>query len=334
MLRVSRYIQTIDSHTMGEPTRIVTGGTPRLAGKTMMEKKRNIESRLDWLRKLLMNEPRGHKDMFGAIMLDPCEEDCDLGVIFMDSGGYLNMCGHGAIGTVTTAINLGMIEPKPIVRLDTPAGVIECRVKIVDGIAKQVSFTNVPAFVFQTEIPVEVPELGTIYVDVAFGGSFFAIVDASNLGLRLIPEEQQKLASLGMAIRDAANRQIKVAHPLKPEINKIDLIEFSLLVDYSSDIIYRNAVVFGNGQIDRSPCGTGTCAKMAVLHHKEKLKIGQNFYHQSIIDSTFTGQLIQKTNVGNHSAVIPEIKGSAYITGMSQFVIEEDDPYREGFLVV
>ncbi|MEW9668129.1 proline racemase family protein [Ammoniphilus sp. 3BR4] len=332
MIQFSHYIQTVDSHTMGEPTRIVTGGAPRILGQNMMEKKIYMETRLDWLRKLLMNEPRGHKDMFGAILTDPCKEDCDLGVIFMDSKGYLNMCGHGTIGTVTTAINLGIVEPKPQIRVDTPAGVIECRVEMDKHSVKQVTFTNVPSFVFKQDAKIAVEGIGTVTLDIAYGGSIFGIVDARQFNLRLVTEEQQKLVSLGMAIRKAANEQLYYEHPYLPEINKIDLIEFSL-PSVKPGVHYRNVVVFGNGQLDRSPCGTGTCAKMAVLHQKGKLSIGEHFVHESMIESSFIGRCLSVKNVGEYSGVIPEISGSAWVTGMHQFIIEKEDPFHEGFLV-
>ncbi|WP_289140423.1 proline racemase family protein [uncultured Brevibacillus sp.] len=333
MIQLSHYIQTVDSHTMGEPTRIVTGGAPRIFGKTMMDKKRDMETRLDWLRKLLMNEPRGHRDMFGAILTDPCDDECDLGVIFMDSKGYLNMCGHGTIGTVTTAINLGIIPAKPTVKLDTPAGIITCRVEMDNHSVKRVAFTNVPSFVFHQGVQIEVKEIGTVSMQVAFGGSIFGIVDAQPLGLKLEREEQQTIISLGMAIKEAANEQLLFEHPLLPEINSIDLIEFSL-PSLHQGIDYRNAVVFGSGQLDRSPCGTGTCAKMAVLHNTGKLDIGQSFFHESVINSTFEGRILGTVKVGPHSGIIPEIIGSAWITGMHQFVIEKADPFHEGFIMV
>jgi proline racemase len=332
MISFSQYIHTVDSHTMGEPTRIVTGGAPRIIGKSMMEKKIYMESNLDWLRKLLMNEPRGHKDMFGAILTEPCNDNCDLGIIFMDSKGYLNMCGHGTIGTVTTAINLGIVPPKPVLKIDTPAGVVECKVLMDGHSVKQVTFRNVPSFVLQEQATVQVEEIGPVAIDLAFGGSIFGIVDAGRFGFRLVQEEQQKLISIGMAIKEAANKQIKVRHPLLEQINSIDLIEFSL-PSAKPGVDYRNVVVFGNGQIDRSPCGTGTCAKMSLLYKQGKLGVGERFVHESIIDSSFVGTIVDTTYVQDYQAIVPEITGSAWITGMHQFIIEKEDPYREGFLV-
>jgi proline racemase len=332
MISFSQYIQTIDSHTMGQPTRIITGGTPRIQGSTMMEKKEYLQRNLDWMRKLLMTEPRGHKDMFGAIITDPCLPECDLGVIFMDGNGYLNMCGHGTIGTVTTALNIGIIELKNSIKIDTPAGMVECSVEVSNKKVETVTFTNVPVFVFAENVKVFVEDVGNVLLDVAFGGSIFGIVNAERFGLKLVSEEQQQLIALGNKIKKAANEQLKFIHPLIPEISSIDLIEFSLKSD-KKDVDYRNTVIFGNGQIDRSPCGTGTCAKMALLHSQGKLKINQNFIHESIIDSHFTGRVIGSSRVGTYHAIIPQITGSAWITGMHQFIIENEDPYYEGFLL-
>lgn len=174
-----------------------------------------MEQKLDWLRKLLINEPRGHKDMFGAVITDPCIEECDIGIIFMDSSGYLNMCGHGTIGTVTTAINIGMIEPKEIIKVDTPAGVVECQVQIENNRVNQVTFTNVPSFVFQEKAEINIEGIGKILMDVAFGGSIFGIVDAKQFGLKLVSEEQQRLIAIGIAIKKSANEQLKFQYPLK-----------------------------------------------------------------------------------------------------------------------
>lgn len=332
MINLSQYIQTIDSHTMGEPTRIITGGTPRILGSTMMEKKQYLESKMDWLRKLLMNEPRGHKDMFGAVITEPCSDQCDIGIIFMDSNGYLNMCGHGTIGTVTTAINIGLIERKKNIKVDTPAGIVECEVEYMNNKVSKVTFTNIPAFVFEEKVNLYVEGIGNVLLDVSFGGSIFGIVNADQFGFKLVSEEQQQLITVGNKIKKAANEQLKYEHPLKPEINSIDLIEFSLKSE-KKEVQYRNTVIFGNGQIDRSPCGTGTCAKMALLFKQGKLRIGENFVHESIIDSKFVGRVLGVSKVGNYQAIIPQISGSAWVTGMHQFIIDSEDPFHEGFIL-
>jgi len=332
MINFLHYIQTVDTHTMGEPTRIITGGIPRILGKTMMEKKEYMENELDWLRKTLMNEPRGHKDMFGAIIIDPCSVECDLGVIFMDSKGYLNMCGHGTIGIVTAAINLGIIPYKTVIKLDTPAGVVECKTEISNNVVTKVTFTSVPSFTLYQDVNVEVPEFGLIRMDVAFGGNIFGIVDATMFDLKLVPDEQQRLTSLGMTILRAANEQLSVQHPWIIGINTIELLEFSL-PSTSEGVNYRNVVVFGNGQIDRSPCGTGTCAKMAVLYRKGKLNIGKYFFHQGIINTVFTGRVLEEKAVEQYKGIIAEITGSAWITGMHQFIIQDKDPFPQGFSI-
>ena len=320
------YIETIDAHTMGEAARIIVGGLPPIAGKTMMEKKRFMQSENDRIRKFLMHEPRGHLNMFGAILTEPCHPGSDLGILFMDSGGYLNMCGHGTIAAVTVAINNGLIAKKERVVLDTPSGQVECQVNYENGKVKDVSFTNVPAFLLKKNIQVDVGDIGVINLDIAFGGSFFAIVDADLFNLRLDIQEQDRITELGLAIREAVNSQVQVIHPEIPEIDKVDLVEFSLQV---GDGHYKNAVIFGDGQLDRSPCGTGTCAKLAAL----QLEPNEQIIQESIIGSTFKGTVIGHTTVGNLNAVVPKITGSAWITGIHKFMLEGTDPYQEGFLL-
>ncbi|MFF2289392.1 proline racemase family protein [Peribacillus butanolivorans] len=328
MMAFSRYIQTIDTHTMGEPTRVVINGMPKIGGRTIFEKKQYLAENLDSMRKFLMNEPRGHQDMFGAILLPPCIDSCDLGVIFMDSGGYLNMCGHGTIAAISVAIHIGLIEKKEKIRLDAPAGVIECRVSYKNEKIHEVIFLNVPSFLIAEDVKVQVENIGEVTLDIAFGGSIFGIVDASRFGLELKIDEQLQLSNIGTAIKKAINEQYTFCHPVNKQINKVDLVEFSLK---QGNNYYRNTVVFGRGQIDRSPCGTGTSAKMAILHKKGKLELGQKFVHESIINSTFTGRIVGETTVEEYSAVIPEISGKAWITSFNQFVLEDSDPYVEGF---
>ena len=320
------YIETIDAHTMGEAARIIVGGLPPIAGHTMMEKKLYMQSENDRIRKFLMHEPRGHLNMFGAILTEPCQPGSDLGILFMDSGGYLNMCGHGTIAAVTVAINNGLIAKKDKVFLDTPSGQVECQVTYENGKVKDVSFINVPAFLLKKDIRVHVEGAGEIHLDIAFGGSFFAIVDAGLLDLKLDIHEQDRITALGLAIREAVNSQVEVAHPDIPEINRVDLVEFSLQVGEGH---YKNAVIFGDGQLDRSPCGTGTCAKLAAL----QLGPNEQIIQESIIGSTFKGTVIGHATVGSLNAIVPKITGSAWITGIHKFMLEGTDPYKEGFLL-
>ncbi|MBE1553943.1 proline racemase family protein [Sporosarcina limicola] len=326
MVMVENCIQTIDAHTMGEAARIVIDGIPTIHGDTMMQKKHYMQSEMDTIRKLLMHEPRGHLNMFGAILTKPCNIECDLGVLFMDSGGYLNMCGHGTIAAVTVAINQGLIDKKDRVLLDTPSGVVECHIVYENDRVKEVSFINVPAFLLKKNVSVLVENIGDVNMDIAFGGSFFAIVDAKQFNFELKIEEQDEIAAFGIAIRKAVNEQLTIEHPEIPEINTIDLVEFSLKVGNNH---YKNTVVFGDGQIDRSPCGTGTCAKLATLN----LEKGEQIIQESIIGSRFIGTVVDYTEVQNLKAIIPKITGSAWMTGIHKFSLDATDPYIEGFLL-
>lgn len=332
-MKFSRYIHAIDSHTMGEPTRVVVGGVPNIPGKTLPEKKAYLEENMDYLRRAIMHEPRGHNDMFGSILLQPVSDEADIGIIFMDGGGYLNMCGHGTIGASTIAIESGMVpkvEPYTELTLEAPAGLIRVKAAIENGKVKEVSFRNVPAFLYKEDVKINVPEIGEITLDISFGGSFFAIVDAKQLGIKITPENATKLKDIGLKIRDIVNKEIEIQHPTLKHIKTVDLVE---IYDEPTnpEATLKNVVVFGEGQVDRSPCGTGTSAKMATLFAKGKLKEGELFVYESIIGTMFKGRVVGTTKVGDFDAVIPEITGSAYITGFNTFVIDEDDPMKYGF---
>lgn len=334
-MKFDRSIMAVDSHTMGEPTRIVVGGLPNIPGKTMAEIKSYLEENLDYVRTSLMHEPRGHKDMFGSIITRPVHDDADFGIVFMDGGGYLNMCGHGSIGAVTVAIDTGMVptvEPETQVKFDAPAGLITARAKVENGAVKSVTIRNVPAFLYMSDVKIDVPGVGEITFDVSFGGSFFAIVKADQVGLKVIPANIDQLTKIGLAIRKAANEQLTIQHPTLAHINTIDLVE---IYDEPThpEANYKNVVIFGEGQADRSPCGTGTSAKMATLYAKGHLKIGEEFVYESIIGTLFRGRLVETTEVGEFKAVVPEITGSAYITGFNQFVIDPNDPVKHGFML-
>lgn len=334
-MRFSRLIYAVDSHTMGEPTRVVIGGVPYIPGKTMAEKKEYLEKNMDHLRTALMHEPRGHRDMFGSIITSPVNPEADFGIIFMDGGGYLNMCGHGSIGAVTVAIETGIVksaEPITYVKFDTPAGLVQARAEVKDNVVKSVTVRNVPAFLYKADAEIDVPGIGKVKTDIAFGGSFFAIADAKQFNVKIVPENIDVLIRIGMAIRRAANEQIKVQHPENEHIKAIELVEICDETENPKAHL-RNVVIFGDGQADRSPCGTGTSAKMATLHAKGKLGLKEPFYYESIIGTVFKGELVEKTNVGPYEAVIPEITGNAFITGFNQFVIDPEDPAKYGFLL-
>ncbi len=331
-------LHAIDSHTMGgEPNRTIIGGLPPIpGGETMVDKKRYLENNLDYIRTAVMHEPRGHSDMFGSIITAPTVKEADLGVIFMDGGGYLNMCGHGSIGAATIAVETGIVkavEPFTDIVLETPAGLVKAKAKVENGKAREVSIINVPSFLYKKDVQVELPDIGMVTFDIAFGGSFFAIIRDSELGISIEPENTNIIIERAMKLREIINKEIKVQHPTKPHINTVDLIEVYGRPK-SEDADYQNVVVFGSGQADRSPCGTGTSAKMATLYARGgELGINQPFVYESIINTKFKGRILEETRVGEYKAIIPEMTGSAYITGFNHLVIGEEDPVKYGFLL-
>lgn len=334
-MKLIKSVHTVDTHTEGESTRVVVGGIPKITGHTMPEKKEWLEKHLDYLRTALMLEPRGHNDMFGAILTEPTVEEADYGIIFMDGGGYLNMCGHGTIGAMTVAVETGMVEvTEPITKVvqEAPAGIIRGEVLVENSKAKTVSFQNVPSFLYKRDQELELPGYGKIKFEISFGGSFFAIVKAEQVGLSIIPENAEKLKELGIILRELINKEIPVQHPSLPHIHTVDLVEWWSETETKGATL-RNCVVFGQGQVDRSPCGTGTSAKMATLFAKGELKIGEEFYYESILGTIFKGEILGTTKVGEYEAVIPRISGSAYITAFNHFVIEEEDPLKYGFVL-
>lgn len=334
-MKIQRMLNAIDSHTMGEPTRIIVGGIPNLKGKTMAEKKQYLIDELDYLRCAIMHEPRGHQNMFGSIITQPCDDSADFGIIFMDGGGYLNMCGHGTIGAITASIETGMVkacEPVTTVTMDTPAGLIKAEAQVNDGKVEGVSFLNVPSFLYKKDVEVDVPDVGKIKMDIAFGGSFFAILHASEIGLEIEPKNSNKLTEVAMKIRDAVNEQVEIKHPTLSHIKTVDLVE---IYDKptNKEATYKNVVIFGQGQVDRSPCGTGTSAKLATLYAKGHIKEGEPFVYESILGTMFKGKIVGTTKVGEFDAIIPEITGAAFITGFNTFLIDDKDPVKYGFVL-
>ncbi len=328
-------LKTIDSHTMGESTRIVYDGFPPLVGGSMMEKKQYVEAHYDDLRTALMLEPRGHRDMFGALLTSPVNDEADVGVIFMDSGGYLNMCGHGSIGVASMLIETGMVSPvSPVteVVLDTPSGIVRAHVDVKDGHAISVSIVNVPAFLYERDLTVDMPGYGKISFDISFGGSFFALVNAESIGLDLTMENVERLTNLGMALLKKINEEVSVQHPYL-DITTVDLVEFYAHTN-NPDCSMKNCVVFGDAQVDRSPCGTGTSAKLAALYSYGQIGMDEPFVYESITNSKFVGCVLAETEVKGRKAIIPQITGSAYITGLNNWVIDEaHDPLAYGFLL-
>ena len=333
-MHFSHSITTVDTHTMGEPTRVVTSGIAHIPGTQMVDKKNWLSGNLDHFRRMLMLEPRGHQDMFGAILTEPVSETAHAGVIFMDGGGYLDMCGHGSMGAVVVLLETGMLHLKrpnknseQTLFLDTPAGLIHARAVMEKGRVSRVTIRNRESF-FCASLEVSVPPIGTIPVDVAYGGNYFALVDAACLKLSVEPANIDALKAMGLAIRNAVNQQFTPVHPGTGMSGQVALTEI-----YAHTSPPRNIVVFGTGQIDRSPCGTGTSAKMALLHHKGLLKPGEPYVYHSVFGTEFTGEIAAQTRVGDLSAIVPEITGKAFITGFHQFVVDDMDPYKYGLTI-
>lgn len=334
-MRSTRVISAVDSHTEGMPTRVVTGGVGVIPGATMLGRRTNFERDLDHLRTLLMFEPRGHGAMSGAILQPPTRPDADIGVLFIEVSGCLAMCGHGTIGVCTVLVETGMVEvtePTTTIRLDTPAGLVVAEVAVEDGVARSVTIRNVPAFVYGTDLTVDVGgDIGELTVDVAFGGNFYGILPVTDLGLELDPSLAPKLIERGLQVVHAMDAQIA---PVHPEDDRVRGIEHVVLTAPGSDgADARAATVIHPGWIDRSPCGTGTSARMAQLHARGELALDTPIVHASLIDSRFTGRLVAATTVGGQPAVVPTITGRAWITATSTFHLDPDDPYPSGFLI-
>jgi proline racemase len=334
-MRFQRMIATIDTHTEGEPTRTIIGGLPHIPGDSVAAKMAYVRDNLDDLRRMLMYEPRGNEVMSGVILTPPCRGDADIGVIYIEVGGYLPMCGHDTIGCCTALVETGIVpveEPITTIRLDTPAGLVVARVAVVDGSAKQVTFTNAPAFLYRKDVNVDVPGYGRVTLDIAYGGNFYALVEARQLGLEITAERAGEIVQAGKAVRAAVNGAIRVQHPEMEFIEGLTHVEFYGPPTHP-DADVKNAVVIPPGSIDRSPCGTGTSAKLAVLHARGKLREDEEFVHESIIGTIFRARIVGTTQVGPFAAVIPEISGRAYVTGIHHFVVDPEDPLKRGFLL-
>ena len=297
-----------------------------------MEKKKYLMEHYDFLRSALMLEPRGHRDVFGALLTEPVHDEADVGVIFMDSGGCLNMCGHGSIGTAYTLVEMGMVEvkePYTEVVLDAPSGIIRTRVHVVNGRAVEVSILNVPSFLYEEGLEISIPGKGRIPFDISFGGSFFALVDAEAIHLSLEAENIEAITSLGMELLRRINRTFKVKHPYL-DITTVDLVEFYSHTD-NPEADMKNCVIFGNAQADRCPCGTGTSAKMAALYARGELGLNQEFIYESITGSLFKGMATTEVEIAGRRGIIPQITGSAYITGINTWVLDDKDPLEDLF---
>lgn len=334
-MNFQRLFSTIDTHTGGNPTRTVISGIPPLKGNTMSEKMLYMQEHYDWIRNFLMNEPRGHDVMSGALLVDPCHPDADVGVIYIETGGYLPMCGHDTIGFCTALVEAGLIEiqePYTHVNVDTPAGLVEVKIKVTNGKAEEVTFANVPSFLLKS-ITINVDGIGTVACDIAYGGNFYGIIDARKLGLDLSTENASTIIDQAITIRNAINKSEDVVHPEYPFINGLTHIEFfTNPVHPDADI--KNTVIVPPGGIDRSPCGTGTSAKLATMFSKSEIGVNELFVHESIVGSLFKARILEETKVKDVDAVLSEVTGSAWMMGMHRFFYNENDPLREGYLLI
>ena len=328
-------IQTIDSHTEGEPLRIILSGYPALKGKTLLEKRTNAHRLHDELRKTLIWEPRGHRDMYGAIIVEPDTPDADFGVIFIHNEGYSTGCGHAVIALTKVFVETGLIpmnEPETEVKMDVPSGFIKSYAKVKNGQVTGVRFENVPSFVQSLDTEIDVPGIGKINYDLAFGGAFYAFVDVAQLGLDCTSKYQNQLIETGIKIKHAVMDSVKMIHPLEPDMN---FLYGTIFTGVSKNPNYhsRNVCIFAEGEVDRSPTGTGVSARAAILHAKDEIKLGESIIIESIIGSTFSVKVVETTTFGNYDAVIPEVSGNAYITGKNTFWINPEDPLKNGFIL-
>lgn len=346
-MRFSKMITAVDLHACGEPGRVITGGVLDVPGANMFEKMKYLKLNADDLRLRVLREPRGYPALCANLILPPTHPDAAAGFIIMEQTEYPPMSGTNTICVVTTLLETGMlpmVEPVTEFMLEAPAGLVGIRAECREGKVKQVTFRNVPAFAVHLDVNVEVPQLGTVSVDVAWGGMFYVIADASQFGLRITPDEGRDITRISEMIKTATREQFPVSHPDNPEVTGPTISQLSA-PPMGAQAHRRNAVTVATGEldwnnpstwtgvIDRSPCGTGTCAKMAVMHAKGQLGLHQDFYHEGILGTIFTGRLIEETRVGPYKAVVPTIGGSAWITAISQIVVDPEDPYPDGFTI-
>ena len=332
--RFTDRIVTIDSHTQGEPTRLLIAGIGTLPGRTIKDKRDYFESRFDHIRMLLTREPRGHRAIMAAVVTEPVSPKGKFGLFYMDARRYPYLCGHATIGAVATLIETGVLDTDEgdiLITVDTPSGPLEAHTRVNRGRVESVAIEMVPSFVFDTNRNIKLPEFGKIPVDLVCVGGFFAMVSARSIGIDLVPSNSDRLIPLGMKIIEAANQQLDVYHPERPEVNTVDVTEFYDDAIQSSG--GRNVVVYGESHMDRSPCGTGTTAKMTLLHHTGKLRLGQVLKNTGPLGTVFEGRIVKTLTIGKFKGIVGQIRGNAQITGYHQFVLDDRDPFPKGFLL-
>jgi trans-L-3-hydroxyproline dehydratase len=328
-------ITTIDAHTAGEPFRVITGGYPDLPGNTILERRRYARDHLDHLRTALMWEPRGHADMYGCVVTPAVSAGADFGVLFLHNEGYSSMCGHGIIGIAKVALETGLVKARPpetTIGIDTPAGLVTAHARVEDGQVTAVRFYNVPSFVLALDQSVDVPGLGEIRYDLAYGGAFYAFVQAEAAGLSCTPEHFRDLVEKGTAIKRAITASRAIPHPFEDDLS---FLYGTIFVEpaQGSGAHSRNVCIFAEGEVDRCPTGTGVSARLAIHHARAEIGLGEPLVVESILGTRFTGRIVKVTRYGPHPAVIPEVEGRAHITGRHEFLIDPSDPLRQGFIL-
>jgi proline racemase len=328
--------RTIESHTAGNPTRTVLSGVPDLAGDTMLARMHDLAANHDWVRTSLMFEPRGHSVMSGCIVLPPCDPRADVGILYIEASGHLPMCGHDTIGVVTALVEHGLVRAsEPVTRLvlDTPAGLVETTAAVRDGRVDSVTFTSTPSFLYAAGVGVEVPGIGTVEVDVAWGGNFYAIVEAHSVGLDLTDPRVGRRIALAETIREVVDATLDVRHPVLDGVMGVTHVQL-IGPARRADATNLCSVVIRPGGADRSPCGTGTSARTAALVAQGRLRMGQPLVHESITGETFTSVPVERLHVGPYDAVRSRVTGSAYVTGTAEWRVDPRDPLADGFLVL
>ena len=330
-----RRITTIEAHTAGEPLRLITGGLPPLPGETILAKRRYAREHLDELRMALMWEPRGHADMYGCILTEPVTPDGDVGVLFLHNEGFSTMCGHGIIGLVKVGLDTGLISAageRPVVRIDTPAGRVTAYARREAGRVVAVAFHNVPSFVYALDQVVEVPGIGPVRYDVAFGGAFYAFCQAEALGVGLTGRDFRQLIDVGMRVKRAVMASLPIEHPFDADLG---FLYGTIIVGAAQAAGHhsRNVCIFADGEVDRCPTGTGVSARAALHYARGELALGQPFVVESILGTTFTGEVVETARFGPYAAVIPQVTGTAHITGRNELLIDPADPLWHGFML-
>lgn len=338
-MQFERVLKIIETHTAGNPTRHILGGAPEMKGNTMAEKMQYMHDNHDWIRRITQQEPRGHSSMSGALYMKPCNPEADMGILYFDACDYMTMCGHSTIAVCTVLVETGMVEkkePYTIVKLDTPAGLVTAEVTVENGNVKEVTFANVPSFLYESR-EIEIGKYGKVTVDVAFGGMAYAIVSADKFGVDVCPENVQKLIELGHEVWNKAQSEIGFVHPEQPYMDRIHSVMFTQKGKNGADskeVVICIPTEEGNSTaVDRSPCGTGTSARVASEFAHGRIVEGQPFIQESIVGTRFTGKISVPKDTCGYKGGIPKITGSAYITAFSDFVVSNDDPLKNGFIL-